>query len=238
MKAQLLSGLQQLNLSLSETQVEAFERYSQELMSWNQRVNLTGIVEPTEIAIKHFLDSISVCQALQNIPPFFSMIDIGSGAGFPGLPLKIVYPEIQLTLLESVIKKTAFLQHVIHVLNLTNVTILTARAEEAGHLTDHRERYDVAVARAVAKLPTLAEYSLPLVKVGGWVIVQKGQNPSAEVAEAAKALKTLGGQLCQILPITVPGLEAARHLITIQKRKPTPKQYPRRPGLPLKKPII
>ena len=237
MRQTLLSGAQQFNLTLTQTQLTAFEQYSQELIAWNQKVNLTRIIEPHEIAIKHFLDSLSANLALPDLPAGFALIDVGSGAGFPGLPLKIARPDLRLTLLESTGKKTAFLQHLVDLLNLANVTILTARAEEADHLPQHRERYDVAIARAVSPLPVLAEYTLPLVKVGGRVIAQKGQNPAAEVKEAANALGILGGKLSQILPVVVPGLEAERHLVVIQKVKPTPRQYPRRPGLPAKKPI-
>lgn len=233
----LQRGAQKFDLALTPAQLSAFARYSQELIEWNQRVNLTRIVEPEEIAVKHWLDSLSVCLALPNLGQPLSMIDVGSGAGLPGLPLKIVWPHIQLTLLESVGKKTAFLRHMVEVLQLTGVTVLTARAEEAGRRPNYRQHYDVAVARAVAALAILAEYTLPLVKVGGLVIVQKGQNPAAEVNEATRALEVLGGQVKQILPVTVPGLAAARHLIVIQKNQPTPKQYPRRPGLPAKRPI-
>lgn len=237
MQQLLRHGAGQFNLTLSDAQVSAFERYSQELIAWNQRVNLTGIVDPGEIVIKHFLDSLSVYRVLAQRPLPFSLIDVGSGAGFPGLPLKIVLPDIQLTLLESVVKKTAFLEYLVATLNLPGVTILAARAEEAGRQPGHREHYDVAVARAVAALRVASEYTLPLVKVGGVVILQKGQYPTTEIAEMSNALGILGGKLIQVLPVTVPNLEGARHLVVLQKRKPTPSQYPRRPGLPAKKPI-
>ncbi len=233
----LYHGAQQFNLCLTQAQLSAFERYSQELITWNERANLTRIVAPEEIAVKHFLDSLSVCLALPDLSAPLSVIDVGSGAGFPGLPLKIALPDIRLTLLESTGKKTAFLQHIVEVLGLTGVTVLTARAEKAGQEVTHREQYDVAVARAVSSLPVLAEYTLPLVKAGGRVIVQKGQSPAAEVKDASRALGILGGQVGQILPVTVPGLAAARHLVVIQKNKPTPEQYPRRPGLPAKRPL-
>lgn len=233
----LYYGAQQFNLSLTQPQLSAFAQYNQELIAWNQRVNLTRIVEPEKITVKHFLDSLSVCQALPDLPPGFSIIDVGSGAGFPGLPLKIALPDIRLTLVESTGKKTAFLQHIVDTLNLSGVTVLTIRAEEAGQQSEHREQYDVAVARAVSTLPVLAEYTLPLVKVSGLVIVQKGQHPAEEVKAAARALEVLGGKIRQILPVAVPGLNAERHLLVIDKHKPTPKQYPRRPGLPAKRPI-
>jgi 16S rRNA (guanine527-N7)-methyltransferase len=233
----LYRGAQQFNLTLSEAQLNAFEVYSQELIIWNQKFNLTSIVEPEEIAVKHFLDSLSVYPVLQDLPAHFSMIDVGSGAGFPGLPLKIARPGLQLTLLEATSKKTKFLQHLVEKLALPGVTILTGRAEDAGQQAAQRERYDVAVARAVAGLAVLVEYMLPLVKVGGLVIAQKGQNPADELKTADRALNLLGGQVRQLLPINVPGLEAARHLVVIDKIKPTPKQYPRRAGLPAKAPI-
>jgi 16S rRNA (guanine527-N7)-methyltransferase len=162
---------------------------------------------------------------------------VGAGAGFPGLPLKIALPGIRLTLLEATGKKAVFLQHVVNTLGLPNVAVVTARAEEAGRQPRLREQFDVVLARAVAVMPVLAELTLPLVKVGGLVIAAKGQDPTAEIKEAANALGVLGGRVKQILPVTVPGLEAARHLVVIKKIKPTPKQYPRRPGLPAQKPI-
>lgn len=231
---------------MTETQLNAFQTYSSELIVWNQQINLTRIIEPEEIVIKHFLDSLSVYQALPGIPVIddaqssnctFSMVDVGSGAGFPGLPLKIALPNIQLTLLEATAKKTAFLQHVVELLCLNGVTVLTARAEEAGHQATHREQYDVALARAVSALPVLAEYTLPLVKVGGVVIAQKGSNPTEEIETAANALATLGGTVSQILPVEIPRLEEVRHLVIIQKTEPTPQRYPRRPGMPAKRPL-
>lgn len=227
----------QFNLALTELQLQAFQIYSRELLAWNRQVNLTRIVDPEEISVKHFLDSLAVYRALLDLPQNFSIVDIGTGAGFPGLPLKIVLPEVQLTLLEATAKKTKFLQHIVDTLHLTGVTVLAARAEEVGHQAAHREQYDVAVARAVAALPVLAEYALPLVRVGGRVIAQKGRYPAEEVKAASRALKMLGGQFDQILPVEVPGLEATRHLVIVRKSKTTPGQYPRRPGLPAKKPF-
>lgn len=237
MSQALYYGARQFDLTLTKAQLDAFERYRQELIAWNERVNLTGIVDPEEIVVKHFLDSLSVYLAVRDLPSTLSLIDVGSGAGFPGLPLKIALPDIRLTLLEATGKKTAFLQHIVATLDLTKVMVLTARAEEAGRQPEHRERYDVAVARAVTTLPVLAEYTLPLAKVGGRVVVQKGQHPADEIKQAANALGILGGKVGQILPVTVPGLTAERHLVVIQKNRSTPKQYPRRPGLPAKKPI-
>jgi 16S rRNA (guanine527-N7)-methyltransferase len=237
MRQLIANGAKQLGLFLTPNQLNAFEAYCRELITWNQRVNLTRIIEPEDIAIKHFLDSLSVYRALPNISGPFSVIDVGTGAGFPGVPLKIALPNIRLTLLESTAKKTAFLQHIVEILQLSDTTILTARAEEAGRQKIYRERFDTAVVRAVSSLPVLAEYTLPLIKTGGTVIAQKGQHPAEELETATKSLKALGGKVSKVLPVEVPGLDAARHLVIIEKIKPTPKQYPRRPGLPAKKPL-
>ncbi len=237
MRQILDNGAQQFKLSLSQDQLTAFERYSHALITWNRRVNLTRILDPQEIAVKHFLDSLSVSLALPEPNRPFLMIDVGSGPGFPGLPLKIALPAIRPTLLESTIKKTAFLQHLVDHLDLKDVTILTDRAETVGHQPAHRQVYDVAVARAVAALPVLAEYTLPLVKVGGRVILQKGQHPAEEIEATTHALSILGGRITELLPVTIPGLHAARHLVIIEKYSPTPARYPRRPGLPGKKPL-
>jgi len=237
MREILRQGVANLNLSLTGTQLSAFEDYASELIAWNRRVNLTRIVKPDEIAVRHFLDSLAIRVVLPPNSPAFSLIDVGSGAGFPGVPLKIACPEIQLTLLEATSKKVAFLQHLIEVLKLTGVTILAVRAEDAGRQPDLRERYDVAVARAVAALPVLAEYTLPLVKVGGTFIAQKGSDSASEIEAATPALTVLGGQLDRVLPVTIPRLDAPRHLLVINKVKPTPHKYPRRPGMPAKRPI-
>ena len=238
MQTILSNGAKQFNLSLSTAQLSAFQSYSRELIAWNQQVNLTRIIESEEIAVKHFLDSLSVCLALPEASSNLRVIDVGTGAGFPGVPLKIALPHLKLTLLESTAKKTKFLYHLVETLQLSHVTIVTARAEEIGQQPAHRERYDVAVARAVAGLPVLAEYMLPLVKMGGLMIAQKGQHPAGEVEQSAQALKTLGGKVAQILPVTIPNLEGERHLVVINKIRPTPKTYPRRPGVPAKTPLI
>lgn len=229
-------GARLFELELSSGQLDAFETFAAELLAWNRRLNLTRITNPLEIVTKHFLDSLSVWPALSDLPPTLSLIDVGSGAGFPGLPLKIARPSLRLTLLESTAKKTRFLQHMVDVLTLKGVLVVTARAEEAGRRA-HRERHDAAVARAVAAMPVLAEYTLPLIKVGGRVVVQKGQDPTPEVQAAANALGILGGRVRQVIPVNIAGLSGQRHLIVIKKIKSTPVQYPRRPGLPAKKPI-
>jgi 16S rRNA (guanine527-N7)-methyltransferase len=233
----LQTGARQFGLELTAAQLAAFDAFARVLLDWNQRVNLTRITDPSAIVTKHFLDSLSVALALADLSPALSLIDVGSGAGFPGLPLKIALPQLRVTLLESTGKKTAFLQHAVAALKLEGVAVVTARAEEAGRQPQHRAQYDVAVARAVASVQVLAEYTLPLVKIGGLVVAQKGHNPAGEVRTAANALGILRGRVQQIVPVTVPTLDDQRHLIVIKKTKSTPMQYPRRPGLPAKKPI-
>ncbi len=233
----LATGAEKFNLSLTGAQLRQFSRYAAELVAWNQRLNLTRIVDPAEIAVKHFLDSLSLVVVLPDRAAALRLVDVGTGAGFPGLPLKIALPHLRLTLVESTAKKTAFLRHMVELLNLPDVAVVPARAEEAGRQAEHRQQYDVAAARAVAALPTLAEYLLPLVRVGGLAVAAKGQNPAQEVAEARAALKLLGGQVDRVVPVSVPGLNAARHLVVIRKTAPTPARFPRRPGLPAKQPL-
>lgn len=233
----LRDGTRQYHLSLSEAQLVMFETYVYEILAWNKRVNLTGITTLEDIAVKHFLDSLSVVLVLPQTADRFSVIDVGSGAGFPGLPLKIALPNLQVTLLESTRKKTNFLQHMVKKLQLDQVTVLTARAEEAGQQQEYRECFHIAVARAVSSLTILLEYTLPFVRIGGRMIAQKGQYPSGEIAAARKAVKALGGEVSQVLPVKVPGLDADRHLVVIEKVKSTPGPYPRRPGIPAKQPL-
>ncbi len=235
MMEKLKSAAQAMDIPLSAAQLKQFEQYFIELSDWNQRVNLTRIIEEDDVIAKHFLDSLSVLRAAPKLPA--RVIDVGTGAGFPGVVLKIVQPDIQLTLVESVRKKTAFLQHVVETLALKNVTVLHARAEEVGRDWSHRGKYGLAVARALAPLPVLAEYLLPLVKIGGLMVAQKGTNPVDEIAAARNAFGILGGKYIQNIAVDIPNLNAERHLILVKKVKHSPKQYPRKAGTPSKKPI-
>ncbi len=206
--------------------------YASELVEWNQRSNLTAIRQETDIRKKHFLDSLSCFQ----VDLKGRVIDVGSGAGFPGLVLKILSPEINLCLVDSVQKKTRFLSHLVNVLELNNVSVVTARAEKLGQDPEHRGQYDWAIARALAKLPILLEYLLPLVKVGGFVLAQKGVTAYREIEQAKNALEVLGGKVDKLIPVEIPGLEK-RSLLIIKKTFETPEKYPRREGIPSKRPL-
>jgi 16S rRNA (guanine527-N7)-methyltransferase len=225
-----------IGLRLSPAQLAAFEKYEQDLLEWNSRLNLTAIDHPEKVRVKHFLDSLTCLLAMRGTP-IERVVDVGTGAGFPGIPLKIACPHIRLTLLESVGKKANFCRHAIKALQLADVEVVQERAEAAGLLPEHRERYDWAMARAVAGLPVLAEYLLPLVRVGGKALAMKGESGPAEAQAAERAMRLLGGRLQQLIPVTLPGVEDQRYLIVIQKQSATPDQYPRRVGVPSKHPL-
>ena len=234
---EFIQAAQQLfGIHLSGRQVVALFAFENELLAWNQKFNLTAIRDSEGIRIKHFLDSFSCVLAWKENPPM-RLIDVGTGAGFPGIPLKILYPSMQLTLVESVGKKASFCRHAVGVLKLDRVEVITGRAEELGQLPAQRESYDWAVARAVAALPVLAEYLLPLVRVGGKMLAQKGHSGPVEAHNAEPALKLLGGQIRQLISVTLPGVAEERYLVVVDKIAATPPQYPRKPGIPAKKPL-
>jgi len=226
----------QVGVRLSAAQLDSLKRYEQELVDWNARFNLTAIRHPQEIRTKHFLDSLTCLQAMREMP-VERLVDIGTGAGFPGIPLKIVYPKMQLTLVESVGKKAEFCRHLVRTLGLSGVEVVQERAEVLGQLPAYREKYDWAVARAVAILPVLAEYLLPLVRVGGRMLAMKGESGPAEAHAAEHALRVLGGHLRQLVPVTLPGVVEERYLVVVDKVAATPNGYPRRVGVAAKKPI-
>lgn len=222
--------------NLTDDQVAQFAAFEDELIEWNSRFNLTAIRDRDSLRVKHFLDSLSVSAAFKNDLPRH-LIDVGTGAGFPGIPLKILFPELKLTLVESTGKKCRFLEHMVELLNLRETVVLNARAEDLAIEKGYREKFDSAVARAVANLPTLCEYLLPLVKPGGTMIAQKGNTAQAELADAMNAIKVLGGAGGEIIKVNIEEIDQERFLVVINKTSRTPAAYPRRSGLPLKKPL-
>jgi 16S rRNA (guanine527-N7)-methyltransferase len=237
----LIEGASALGLRLTDKQLLAFQLYYEELVAWNQRFNLTAITEYDQVQIRHFLDSLS-CLLAKEAGTVLSrhgaqVIDVGAGAGFPGIPLHLVCPSICLTLLEATGKKVTFLEHMIDCLGLGEIRAIHARAEDLAHDPAHRETYDLALARAVAELSVVAEYTLPFCRVGGWVVTQKGEAGAGEAWSADRAISLLGGELRRVLPVELPGLPEDRSLVIIEKVSPTPASYPRRPGIPAKRPL-
>jgi 16S rRNA (guanine527-N7)-methyltransferase len=226
-----------VNINISPDQMQAFQTYEDLLIEWNEKFNLTAIRERSQIRTKHFLDSLTCSLAWRDEIPA-NLIDIGSGAGFPGIPLKIAFPVLEVVLVESIGKKASFCRHIIDTLNLKSIKVCTERVEVIGQNPQYREKFDFAVARAVANLPTLAEYMLPLVKTGGLVLAQKGDGAEKEIHTAEKAIDLLGGRAKQLLPVRLPDVEGERFLVIIEKVKNTPSQYPRRVGVPSGKPLI
>jgi 16S rRNA (guanine527-N7)-methyltransferase len=223
-------------IQLTEAQLKAFERYESELLAWNERINLTAIRDPGQVRVKHFLDSLT-CLTILREASIGRVIDVGTGAGFPGLPLKIACPEMQLCLVESVGKKADFCRHMVRTLGLQGVEVVQERAEVIGQAPGHRESYDWAVARAVAEMPVLVEYLLPLVRVGGTALAMKGEGAPAETHAADHAIHLLGGRLRRLVSLTLPGVAEQRYLVVIDKIAATPPAYPRRTGLPAKRPV-
>lgn len=225
-----------VGVTLNPKQASALETYARELIDWNERYSLTAIDDPEKVRVKHFLDSLSAYVAMRNTP-VESVIDVGTGAGFPGLPLKILCPQIKLTLVESVTKKVNFCEHIVAKLALDDVEIVRQRAEVLGKNESFREKYDWAVARAVALMPILMEFLLPLVRVGGRVLAMKGESAPAEAHKAERAIGMLGGNLQRLIPVTLPGVVEQRYLVVVDKVATTPEKYPRRVGVPSKRPL-
>lgn len=229
-------GLENLNIVLNDTQVNQFITYYELLIEWNKVMNLTAITEFEEVVQKHFLDSLALANVI-GLSQNKSIIDIGTGAGFPGIPLKIVFPHLNIVLLDSLNKRINFLEEVIKSLNLNNIKAIHGRAEDFSNDLNYREFFDICVSRAVANLSSLSEYCLPFVKVGGKFISYKSGNVDDELNEAKNAIFILGGKLNSHTKFNLPNSDINRSFIVIDKNKRTPKKYPRKAGTPTKDPI-
>lgn len=232
----LLEGIPELNIELNFQQKNMFIKYKELLKEWNQKINITAIRDDQEIDIKHFLDSLTP-QMTQLFHGDKRIIDIGTGGGFPGLPLKIINPDLKVTLLDSLNKRIVFLDEVIKLLDLKQVTAIHGRAEELGRTGEFREKYDICISRAVASLDTLTEYCMPFVREGGHFIAMKGPDVEEELEESKKAIKTLGGRIKEVKKIRLPKSDILHSLIVIEKIKKTPRKYPRGGGKPKKNPL-
>ncbi len=228
------TNLEQLNIKLSDMQLEQFYQYMNILLEWNKFMNLTGITQPEEVITKHFIDSLTV---LDKTDKNASIIDVGTGAGFPGIPIKIAFPEVEVVLLDSLNKRIKFLNEVIEKLELKNIETIHGRAEEYGRNKNHRERYDVAIARAVAPLNILLEYLMPFVKVNGKCLCMKGASSEEEIKNSENAVKVLGGELIKTEDFYIPNTDMKRRIIQINKIKETNNKYPRKAGTPSKEPL-
>ena len=233
------NDLNEMNISISEQQLKQFQMYYDLLLEWNSFMNLTAITELDEVIRKHFLDSASLIHAISDLSEKkYSFIDVGTGAGFPGIPLKILFPDSSITLLDSLNKRVKFLNHVIENLELTKIEAIHGRAEDIAQNPSYREQYDFCVSRAVANLTTLSEYCLPFVRNNGFFISYKSEKITEEYEQAKNAIKILGGAFKNQIEFYLPDSDIYRNLFMIEKIQTTPKKYPRKSGLPSKEPLF
>ena len=231
---ELKEKMKRIDIDIADKQVEKFFSYMNLLIEWNQKINLTTIIEPKEIIIKHFVDCGTILKYLKNGE---TIIDIGTGAGFPGIPVKILNENLDVTLVDSLNKRIIFLNEVCAALNLENIQLIHSRAEDLAKNKEYREKFDKSVSRAVANLSTLSEYDLPFIKTGGQMIAMKGFEIEEELKNAEKAINILGGKIKEVNKFTLINTDNKRSIVVIDKVKPTPKQFPRKAGKPLKEPI-
>ena len=236
-KELLIKGIEELGIEVNEIQIQQFLKYYEMLVETNKVMNLTGIVDLDEVIVKHFLDSLLVVKVI-DMTKYNSMIDVGTGAGFPGIPLKIMFPHLRVTLLDSLNKRLIFLNDVIKELQLKNIETVHGRAEDIGKDNEYRERYDICVSRAVANLSTLAEYCIPFISKEGKIISYKSEFSEEEKENAEKAIFELGGTVCGSVTEQLPLSDIQRRFILIDKKRRTPNKYPRKAGVPSKKPIM
>ena len=232
----LRQGIEDFGIEASDKMLADFQKYKEILVEWNQKMNLTGIEDEKEVFIKHFLDSVSAVTK-GYIKNGMSLIDVGTGAGFPGMPLRICLPELKVTLLDSLNKRINFLQEVANQLDIDDIEFIHGRAEDFGKSEEYREKFDVATARAVAGLPILMEFCVPFVKVGGYFICLKGPNANLELEESKAAMDTLGIEFIEKIDIKLPDLELNHNILVFKKVKNTPSKYPRKAGMPNKRPL-
>lgn len=236
MEELLKRKLKELSLELEDEKIHQFIRFYEILVEWNQKMNLTAITEYEDVVEKHFIDSLSIVKTIE-LNQEMRVIDIGTGAGFPGIPLKIAFPHLEITLLDSLNKRVRFLEYVIGELSLKNIKAIHGRAEDYAHQKEYRETYDLCVSRAVANLSTLSEYCLPYVKKEGSFISYKSGEIAEEVNASEKAIDILGGRISDILKFSLPGTDISRSFVQIEKVRNTGKKYPRKAGLPSKEPL-
>lgn len=233
---QFKAMLAEKGIILSQQQLDQYETYYQLLIEWNEKMNLTAITEKPDVYLKHFYDSVSAAFYFDFMKEI-NVCDVGAGAGFPSIPLKIAFPQIKVTIVDSLNKRITFLEQLAQKLGLDHTTFIHDRAETFGQNPAHREKYEVVMARAVARMSVLSELCLPLVKLGGTFIAMKGNQAGEELQIGEKAINTLGGKLESVHSFTLPVEESERNILIIKKQKQTPKQYPRKPGTPNKTPI-
>ena len=233
-KNKMIELSKKINVQLNDEQIKKYFEYMTLLLDWNEKINLTAITEMDDVILKHFIDSMTIFKYIENEE---SIIDVGTGAGFPGIPIAIMKKDVKITLLDSLNKRINFLNEVCSELKINNVETIHGRAEEIGKNKEHREKYDIAVSRAVANMSTLSEYLIPLVKIGGKCICMKGSEIEQELEQAKFAIKELGGKIEKVEKFTLPDSDMERNIIIIKKIKETSNKYPRKAGMPSKDPI-